>query len=314
VLVLALVAAPSSATPPSSVCHSIRVGETATQLARRITGDGRNKYQPWFQIMDASSRFVPKSQYNRIRPGWRGCIVNEVIESLVPPAEAEERATDIPDVPSVPAVSSVSSGPAVSDVSAGPAVPATPADSGVPDVPGGTLLPMSAVVLPLISGVGGSVQHTAADVLRIVSGLDLTWVWLGGAVLLPLFTWRALDRYSSRRRTASIVMEHFAHRFLSEFERPLIQRPAERPVRSQLRLSPGRSRLEILLAPGHGRRYPNLSDHKKNMEYDVARIVRLLADDSFVRGPLYSRAEWVVVPFRFKMRGKRTGVTCISSF
>ena len=41
---------------------------------------------------------------------------------------------------------------------------------------------------------------------------------------------------------------------------------------------------------------------------------RLLADDSFVRGPLYSRAEWVVVPFRFKMRGKRTGVTCISSF
>jgi len=159
------------------------------------------------------------------------------------------------------------------------------------------------------SGVGWSSPNTAIDALRAIDGVDLTWVWLGGAVILPLFAWRIVDNYASRRRTVSIVMEHFALRFLREFERPLIQQPAEHPVRSQLRLSPARKRLEILLAPGQGRRYPNLSDHKKNMEYDVARISRLLADDSFVGDSLYTKAGWVVVPFRFKAGRKHAGVT-----
>src|SRR5687768_6449790 len=73
--VVTLAATPAAAFSQSSVCHPIRGGESATQLARRITGDGRNKYQPWFQIMDHSSRFIPKSQYDRIRRGWRACIV-----------------------------------------------------------------------------------------------------------------------------------------------------------------------------------------------------------------------------------------------
>ena len=42
-LVLTHVAAPSAAFSQTSVCHSIRAGETATHLARRLTGDGRNK-------------------------------------------------------------------------------------------------------------------------------------------------------------------------------------------------------------------------------------------------------------------------------
>jgi hypothetical protein len=255
-------------------CHPIRGGETATQLARRITGDGRNKYQPWFQIMDPSSRFVPKSQYNRIRPGWRACIVKETIERVPPAAQFQER--EVTDVPVVPA---------------------------------GSPQPTSAVALRPISGVAWSLPSAAAETLRAFGGVDLTWVWLGGAVMLPLFVWRVLDNYASRRKTVSIVMEHFARRFLREFERPLIQQPAELPVRSQLRLSPTRARLEILLAPGQGRRYPNLSDHKKNVEYDVVRILGLLADDSFVRGPLYTQAEWVVVPFRFKAGRKHAGVT-----
>jgi hypothetical protein len=84
-------------------------------------------------------------------------------------------------------------------------------------------------------------------------------------------------------------------------------------VRAQLRLRPRRSRLEILLAPGNGRRYPNLSDHKKNVEYDVARVVHALADQSFVNGTPYTQAGWVVVPFQFKTLSKTSGVTCISS-
>ena len=54
---------------------------------------------------------------------------------------------------------------------------------------------------------------------------DLTWVWIGAAVILPLFGWRMFDDYIGRRNTVSIVMKHFAHRFVREFERPLIQQP-----------------------------------------------------------------------------------------
>jgi len=270
-LVLAIVAAPSAAFSQSPVCHPIRAGETATQLARRLTGDSRNKYQPWFQIVDASARFVPKSQYDRIRRGWRACITRkETIESRIQPVTHDEQPT--------------AADSALRPVADSPA-------RHVADVP---------VASPLT---------TVTDLLSPVTGADLTWVWLGAAVIVPLFGWRILDNYAARRKTRLIVMQHFANRFVSEFERPLIQQPTERPVRSRLRLSPARARFEILLAPGQGKRYPNLSDHKKNMEYDVVRIQRALADDSFVRDPLYTQAGWVVVPFRFKVRRKHIGAT-----
>jgi hypothetical protein len=104
-------------------------------------------------------------------------------------------------------------------------------------------------------------------------------------------------------------MQHFATRFVQEFERPLLWSDAGRPLRSRVRYSARRGRLDILLAPGKGRRYPNLSDHKKNMEYDVARVVHALADKSFVSGTPYTQAGWVVVPFQFK-----TGPTRLRAF
>ena len=133
-------------------------------------------------------------------------------------------------------------------------------------------------------------------------------------MIVPLFGLKIADDYVSRRNARLIVMKHFAHRFINEFERPLMQQPAEHPVRSLVRLSPARARLQILLAPGDGRRYPNLDDHRKNVEYDVLRIVRLLADESFALDLPYTEAGWVVVPFRMKTRQKPTGVPCISSF
>jgi hypothetical protein len=259
--ILALAIWPSSAFSQTSVCHAIRGGETATQLARRLTGDGRNTYQPWFQIMDASSRFVPKSQYDRIRRGWRACLVKETTESEIQPV-AQRETRDIPVVP-----------------------------NGSPRPTVATAIPAVAAAIPAGSGV------------------NLTLVWLGAAVLLPLVGWKFGDDYMARRKTALLVMRHFAHRFVREFERPLIQQPTELPLRARLRLRPARGRVDILLAPGEGRRYPNLSDHRKNVEYDVVRIVQALADDSFVRDPLYTHAEWVVVPFRFKLGRKHTGVT-----
>jgi len=253
--ILVLAAFPSSAFS-QTLCHSIRGGETATQLARRITGDSRNKYQPWFQIMDASSRSVPKSQYNRIRPGWRACIVRETTAS----------------------------------VSVQPVVQLTPAE------------------VPVVTD--GSPRPVVADAIRpALDGVDLTLMWLSAAMVLPLFVWKIADDYMARRKTVLLVMRHYAHRFVREFERPLIQQPADLPLRARLRLSPARGRVDILLAPGDGRRYPNLSDHRKNLEYDVVRIVKFLGDDSFVHDSLYMQAEWVVVPFRFNVGQKQTGVS-----
>ena len=108
-------------------------------------------------------------------------------------------------------------------------------------------------------------------------------------------------------------MTQFAHLFVREFARPLLQHGAEPAVRTQLRISPYRARLEICLAPGNGRRYPNLSDHRKNVEYDVDRVLSALADESFARGRLRMRQGWVVVPFRFSAHLKQRGVRCISS-
>jgi hypothetical protein len=144
--------------------------------------------------------------------------------------------------------------------------------------------------------------------------LDFTMVWIGAAMVVPWFGWRVLDGHLARRRTAAIVMQHYARRFIDEFERPLVRYDAaDRPVRSRLRYRAGRRRLDILLAPGDGRSYPNLSDHKQNLEYDVLRITQVLGDDSFVSGALYTQEDWVVVPFRFKAGPKQPGATCISS-
>jgi hypothetical protein len=143
---------------------------------------------------------------------------------------------------------------------------------------------------------------------------DLTMLWLCAAIVVPWFGWRMIDEYLARRKTASIITHYFVRRFVEEFERPLVRYDAgERPVRSRVRFGVRRGRFRILLAPGEGRRYPNLFDHKKNVEYDVARVMRVLADDSFVSGAPYTKAGWIVVPFQFTTEPKRSGVTCISS-
>jgi hypothetical protein len=291
--VIALAAFPSAAFSQTSVCQPIRRGETVTQLARRITGDGRNKYKPWFQIVDASSRYVPKSQYDRIRPGWRACITKAAVKSSARMAPASGREISKPRE-----VASTLPQPAAARALR------TANENHV------TSRWLADTVRPIVDT--DLAPDWLENTLRPIRDLDLTWVWFGAAVMVPLFGLKIADDYVSRRNTRLIVMRHFAHRFVTEFERPLMQQPAEHPVRSRIRLSPARARLQILLAPGDGRRYPNLEDHKKNVEYDVLRIVRLLADESFVLDLPYPEAGWVVVPFRMKTRQKPAGVPCIS--
>jgi hypothetical protein len=301
-IVLMLAVEPTAASARSVACHAVGRGESATQVARRLTGDGWNAYRPWFQIMNSSSRFIPKSQYNRIRAGWRACVIKSIESTPAGAMRVAER-----------------EGPGVLET---PAVSVAPDDAGAPEA---LLEPVVLAAAGAVAVVGDRPPTETSGVLRAIRGIDLTFVWLSAAIALPWFSWRIVDHQLTRRKTTSIVMRHFAKRFVHEFERPLAWDDAERPVRMRVRYSPRRGRLDILLAPGTGRRYPNLADHKKNVEYDVTRVVHALADRSFTCGPLSAQGEWVVVPFRFEAVPTRRafgapagheqpGVTCISSF
>lgn len=297
-IVLILAAAPPAAFAQSLVCHQIRRGESATQAARRVTGDARNTYQASFQIMNASSRFIPKSQYNRIRAGWRACVIE-------PPASHP----------------SANAGPALAiDALEGPRTLEAFAPSGTR----AAAAPLATV--DLVEDALDRLQSGTSTVLRAIGNVDLTMVWLGAAMVVPWLGFWIVENHLARRRTTAIIVRHFALRFVDEFERPLVPtRTAERPVRSRLRAGVRPGRFDILLAPGTGRRYPNLSDHRQNVEYDVARVMQMLASDCVMRGPLSTRAGWVVVPLQIKagpadrrafgaLAGPRqSGVTCISS-
>src|SRR4029453_9466749 len=71
---VALVTAHNAVAQPF-FCTPIRPGETAPQVAKRITGEATGEREPWFQIVDpATSRFVPKAQYAYVRAGWHACV------------------------------------------------------------------------------------------------------------------------------------------------------------------------------------------------------------------------------------------------
>ena len=148
---------------------------------------------------------------------------------------------------------------------------------------------------------------------RAIARVDFSVLWLGAAIAAPWFGITMLDRVLTRRKTASVLAQQFANRFIAEFERPLLHdRGAEGPLKTRVRRT-RRGRFDILLAPGPHRRYPNLTDHKRNVEYDVHRVLRALDDPAFAPGELYTQAEWVVVPFQPATVSKQSGITCISS-
>jgi hypothetical protein len=267
-LIVLIGASPTHAVAQSSVCYAMTRGESATHAARRVTGNGENAYQQWFQIMDPSSRFVPKSQYNRIGAGRRACVIKSVIRSVSSNANhVEERKAAI--------------------------VSGAPKGSGA-----AAALPAPTQLTRAKAGV--RTQRASFDSLRSFGGIDLTMLWLCAAMVVPWFGWQIVDDYLARRQTASILVQCFVQRFVDEFERPLVRSDiGERALRSRLRLGVRRGRFSILLAPGEGRVYPNLADHKKNVEYDVDRVMRVIADHSFVSGAPYTKAGWIVVPFQF---------------
>ena len=132
--------------------------------------------------------------------------------------------------------------------------------------------------------------------------------WWGVAVMTLLLLGDAARQYVTRRRAVVSMMQQFGERFICEFERPLWQPGClERPVESRLRVIPRRQRLEILLAPAGRRRYPNLSDHRRNVTYDAERVVRVLKDERFVGGQLGAHGKWVVIACHFSVHTEQKG-------
>jgi hypothetical protein len=137
----------------------------------------------------------------------------------------------------------------------------------------------------------------------IIGGTVLWWTLV---LSVAVACWG--DEYLKRRALVLHTMKRFADRFVQEFERPLIQQHLpDRPIQSRVRFKPARSRLDVHLAPHGGLRYPNLTDHKRNLIYDVARVQEVLQDRAFVSSQPYARGRWVVVPFRIRVDIREAG-------
>lgn len=153
-----------------------------------------------------------------------------------------------------------------------------------------------------------SIAVTLAAAARTVDRADSTYVsWLFLVLLISLAIHGTND-YVSERRAVIRLLTSFGETFVNEFDRPLVRsHPSDRVVDSRLRVSPHRSRIEVLLAPRDGRPYPNLADHRKNVEYDVWRVLHRMNDPPFVQGPMYAQGRWVVVPFQLKVNPGQAG-------
>jgi hypothetical protein len=86
--------------------------------------------------------------------------------------------------------------------------------------------------------------------------------------------------------------------FVSAFARPLVDASSGvSPIQTRLRFVRRKQQLEIAIAPEPGHRYPNLADHKKNLEYDVDRVMRVLGG-YVLTGPPRAAGKWVIVAIR----------------
>jgi hypothetical protein len=246
-LVLLLTAASIDAAAREFACANVRPGDTAARLALRLTNSADNRHAPWFQILDpARSRFVAKSAYHAILPGWKVCIARDAFTSRSRPQVM------------------------------------LPWNRPQPDP------------TPLTN------RSPALDVVYASTVI--------AAICALLIALPAAEKHLDARCAMLNSMSGFAAAFVGEFARPLPRRSAaDQPIRARLKCAPYRARLEILLAPNEGHTYPNLGDHKKNLEYDIERVLRVVPHQPFARGEPYSRGDWVVIPFRVAAGVKQEG-------
>ena len=125
------------------------------------------------------------------------------------------------------------------------------------------------------------------------------WWWLTLLAMTPVMAWVVFQTVVYRSGTVARTLETFAADFIREFERPLIdERTHQSALHSEISVSPRMRSMEVRLAPAGGRRYPNLEDHRSNVEYDIHRVLTLLDDRRFSCGPIRSHGPWIAFPFR----------------
>ena len=271
VALLLVCAVPQFAAAQEFVCWPIVRGDTAPRLALRLVGNSAAAYTDAFQIRDPVRRmFVPKSQYWNLKAGWQACVARTPLKS--PPGSF------------APEGAAVSAAIVLDD----PAITSAPLDGGRVVRPG---------------------AKTAAP-------MTLSWVrWPSNAALAA---WIAASFLFIVICTAVVVLlapnpippplQRAGDEFVNAFARPLVDpMSAGPPIETRIRFVRRKQQLEISIAPGPGRRYPNLVDHKRNVEYDVSRVVGLLGHGLVVSDRLRAAGKWVVVPIRFA-GVKQTGV------
>jgi hypothetical protein len=261
-VLLFLSAAPPFVEAQQFVCSPIRRGDTASRLARRLTGHSAAAYSLAFQVRDpARQLFVPKSHYWRLSTQWEACVAVGPVKST-PVAYAPRGASAEPAVaPAEPAV-------ALADPVITTSVP---------------LAIRSAHPAPALS------DGSHDDFVFVAS--------MASVALLMLLTYAAVDL----RMPPPIppLMRRAGEQFVIAFARPLIDPSSSvPPIEARLRFIRRTQQLEISIAPGAGRRYPNLVDHKRNVEYDVNRVMRVLGNQFVKTDCLRAAGKWVVVPIR----------------
>jgi hypothetical protein len=161
--------------------------------------------------------------------------------------------------------------------------------------------------LPRASTSAGSSRVPEATDNRQSLELALLLLGLGAAGAAVVCGLQSVEQVAMKRKALKRDMLAFGRAFLNDFERPLlVDGVANRPVHARMRCVPRKRRLDILLAPASGRRYPNLTDHRRNVEYDVSRIAHHLRKHPFVPSAPRAEGEWVVIPFHFRP-GPKTG-------
>ena len=258
VVLLLFCAAPPSAEAQEFVCWPIVRGDTVSRLARQLTGDPGAVYSHAFQIRDPVRQMFVPKSQYR-----RG------LSTHWQACVARGPVTSLP-VASAPVVASAV--PAVAP--AGPAITITPA-------------PLAITAPPPTLALSDRSQDDLVFIAKIGSALSV--LLLIGAVVAD----------SLARRPIPPVMQRAGEAFVIAFARPLTDSSSSGPpIQARLRFVRRAQQLEISIAPGAGRRYPNLVDHKRNVEYDVNRVMRGLGTHFVVSDRLRAEGKWVIVPIR----------------
>ena len=251
VALLLLCTLPSRVDAQPFVCQPIAAGDTASSLARRLTGSAAAAYGLAFQIRDPVRRmFVPKSHYQRLQSDWQACVA---------PGPAPKTAVAYAPVVEL----------AASAIVPDPPIPTTPPALASP---------------PL----------TVALVDR--TPIHVPFAGMTGAALLFIVVLSTAVLLAPRPIPPSVRRD--GENFVTVFARPLIDESSRvPPIQTRLRYRRRQQQLELSIAPARGHRYPNLADHKKNVEYDIDRVLRVLGNHVLSKPPR-ANGKWVIVTIK----------------